>query len=170
VVRTPAHTAPRSRVQTQFRPDLTSRNRPDSCLDLGKGLTGRLGVGEVLQQLSELLRTEMFQLGGKLGRHYRRKTLPVLGQVHDLPTGRLMRSRSNVAGLLVERDLAHDITVRPQIIRRDQPTVLSGQGGRPLMLGAGDENRTRTISLGTQAVTPGSTSDQPVLMSLSARD
>jgi hypothetical protein len=56
----------RSRVETEFCPDLLGRNRLGSCLDLGKSFPRCPGVGEVLQQLAELLRGEVLQLCGQL--------------------------------------------------------------------------------------------------------
>src|SRR5215471_13345451 len=102
---TPVRTGWRSRVETEFGPDLLGRDRYGTCLDLGQRLPGRLCVGEVLKEVPELLRGEVFQFRCQLRRDDRRQPLPVLGQVHDLASCCIVRSRGDIIGCTVEWNL-----------------------------------------------------------------
>src|SRR5450759_4409049 len=86
-------------LQPRLGPNLLPRY---GLTRLGERLTGRPRVGEVLQQFAELLGRQALQPRGDLSRDDRGEPLPVLGQVHDLAAGSIMRS-AGYPGSFIER-------------------------------------------------------------------
>jgi len=94
------------RLQASFRLDVIPGDERLAGVDGGACLAGRGGIGEVLKELTELLRCQTLEFGGEGGRHDGGQPGAALRNIDDLPAGSLMRRPSN-CGRVLDRQLAH---------------------------------------------------------------